>query len=367
MTKILVIEDEIELREAVVDWLQFEDFTVFQAGNGRTGIALAIQQLPDIIISDVMMPELDGYQVLQEMRTRPETAVIPFIFLTALADRRELRHGMEMGADDYLTKPFTRDELLNAIHSRLERLSVNRQQVDQALDELRQTILRTLPHELRTPLTGILGLGEILAHSPDGLTVADLQEMGQLTLDAGNRLLRLVENYQYFIEIEFRNSQPVNEECTEECKVEASGLMREISANLAMQYDRINDLHVMAEPASLKIDPRDWAKIIFELVDNAFKFSPPGTAVQINGWRMDDDPQALRYQLSVADLGVGFPPEQVAKIGGYMQFDRKKHEQQGSGLGLAIIKRLAQLYGATFEIVSGPQKGTTLTFTVPLL
>ncbi|MEZ4590415.1 MAG: hybrid sensor histidine kinase/response regulator [Chloroflexota bacterium] len=362
MTKILVIEDEIELREAVADWLQFEDFTVFQAGNGRNGIAVAVQELPDIIISDVMMPELDGYQVLQEMRARPETAVIPFIFLTALADRRELRHGMEMGADDYLTKPFTRDELLNAIHSRLERQSVNRQQVEQALDELRQTILRTLPHELRTPLTGILGLGEILAHSPEDLSVTDLQEMGQLTLDAGNRLLRLVENYQYFVEIEFRDGVPPDEAY----EVEASGLMREISATLAVQYDRVNDLHVLAESATLKLDPRDWAKIIFELVDNAFKFSPPGTAVRINGWRINDDPLAPRYQLSVADLGVGFMPEHVSKIGGYMQFNRKKREQQGSGLGLAIVKRLAQLFGATVEVVSEVNKGTTITFSLPL-
>ena len=81
MTKILIIEDEVELRESVVDWLYFEDFTVFQAENGRAGFDLAIRELPDIIISDVMMPEVDGYKVLQELRAHPETAAIPFIFL----------------------------------------------------------------------------------------------------------------------------------------------------------------------------------------------------------------------------------------------------------------------------------------------
>ena len=145
MTKILIIEDEMELRESVVDWLLFEDFIVLQAENGRIGIELAVRELPDIILSDVMMPEVDGYEVLQALRAHRETAVIPFIFLTALADRREVRQGMVMGADDYLTKPFSRDELLNAIQSRLDRHSVNQQQTEAALSELRRTILRTSP------------------------------------------------------------------------------------------------------------------------------------------------------------------------------------------------------------------------------
>lgn len=362
MNKILVIEDEVELREAVADWLKFEAFTVFQAGNGRKGIALAVEELPDLIISDVIMPEMDGYQVLQELRTRRETAVIPFIFLTALADRHEQRHGMEMGADDYLTKPFTRDELLNAIHSRLERQTINRQQIDQALDELRQTIMRTLPHELRTPLTGILGLAEILSSHPELLTPGELQEMGQLTLASGRRLLRLVENYQYFVEIELRDG-PCR---AEEYVVGAGGQLREICESLAMAHDRKADLQVVAEWASLPVSSYDWAKIVFELVDNAFKFSAPGTAVRVVAEQVSDGQGGARYQLAVSDQGDGFQPEHIAKIGGYMQFNRHKQEQQGSGLGLAIVKRLAQLYGGSFAVTNGTTAGATITLTLPL-
>ena len=119
MTKILVIEDELFVRENIVDLLEAEDFDVFSTENGILGILWAQENLPDLVICDVMMPTISGHDVLAEMRDMPETELIPFIFLTAMADKDDIRHAMELGADDYLTKPFTRDELLNGITTRL--------------------------------------------------------------------------------------------------------------------------------------------------------------------------------------------------------------------------------------------------------
>ena len=119
MTRILVIEDDLFVRENIVELLEAEDFEVFSTENGILGILWAQDNRPDLVICDVMMPEMNGYDVLAEMRQLPTTALIPFIFLTAMADKRDIRHGMELGADDYLTKPFTREELLNAINARL--------------------------------------------------------------------------------------------------------------------------------------------------------------------------------------------------------------------------------------------------------
>lgn len=123
MTKILVIEDETNIRENIVDLLESEEFEAVSAPNGNIGVQVAKAEHPDLILCDVMMPELDGYGVLMELRADPDTALIPFIFLTAKADRNDLRQGMNLGADDYLTKPCTPDELLNAIASRLSRAS----------------------------------------------------------------------------------------------------------------------------------------------------------------------------------------------------------------------------------------------------
>lgn len=116
--KILIIEDNEDIRDSSVEILELADYEVLQADNGKTGVELALRHLPDIILCDIMMPELDGYGVLYLLSKNPETANIPFIFLTAKAERADMRKGMEMGADDYLTKPFDDIELLNTIESR---------------------------------------------------------------------------------------------------------------------------------------------------------------------------------------------------------------------------------------------------------
>jgi EAL domain-containing protein (putative c-di-GMP-specific phosphodiesterase class I) len=121
MTKILVIEDEESVRENLLDLLEAENFETLTAENGLIGINLALSFMPDLILCDMMMPEMDGLGVLTAVRQDPATATIPFIFLTAKSAHADFRQGMDMGADDYLTKPFTRSELLRAIMNRLER------------------------------------------------------------------------------------------------------------------------------------------------------------------------------------------------------------------------------------------------------
>ena len=121
MKKILLIEDETSVRENLLDLLEAEGFETITAANGKVGIDLALSQTPDLILCDLMMPEIDGYGVLQKLRQEVLTATIPFIFLTAKSTRMDFRQGMDLGADDYLTKPFTRAELLGAINSRLNK------------------------------------------------------------------------------------------------------------------------------------------------------------------------------------------------------------------------------------------------------
>lgn len=121
MTKILVIEDEPTVRANLVDLLEAENFETIAAENGKIGIEKAIAYTPDLILCDMMIPEMDGYGVLTTLREEPKTSVIPLIFLTAKASKSDIRQGMDLGADDYLTKPFTRAELLSAIFGRLER------------------------------------------------------------------------------------------------------------------------------------------------------------------------------------------------------------------------------------------------------
>jgi DNA-binding NarL/FixJ family response regulator len=121
MKKILVIEDEAETRDNLVLMLDMEGFKALSAPNGRKGVAVARKELPHVILCDVSMPELDGYGVLEALRSDEKTVSIPFIFLTAKTDKKDLRTGMNLGADDYLTKPASAEDVLDAINARLDR------------------------------------------------------------------------------------------------------------------------------------------------------------------------------------------------------------------------------------------------------
>ncbi|HAL80994.1 MAG TPA: transcriptional regulator [Mucilaginibacter sp.] len=134
--KVLIIEDNNDIRENIVEILELAGYTVFAANNGKTGVDLAIKNTPDIILCDIMMPELDGYGVLYMLNKYPETSAVPFIFLTAKSERVDLRKGMEMGADDYLTKPFDDLELLNSIESRLKKKELQQNFYSRSLDQL---------------------------------------------------------------------------------------------------------------------------------------------------------------------------------------------------------------------------------------
>jgi CheY-like chemotaxis protein len=124
MKKVLFIEDDTVVRENTAELLELADYNVITAANGRSGLAIARQELPDIIVCDIMMPEMDGYGVLQALAEDPKTRHIPFIFLSAKTEHKDIRRGMDLGADDYLTKPFEEDELISAIESRLAKMAI---------------------------------------------------------------------------------------------------------------------------------------------------------------------------------------------------------------------------------------------------
>jgi CRP-like cAMP-binding protein/ActR/RegA family two-component response regulator len=140
--KVLIIEDNDDIRENVIEILELAGYTVASTNNGKAGVELAFQDTPDIILCDIMMPELDGYGVLYLLSKRPETIAVPFIFLTAKAEHFDRRKGMEMGADDYLTKPFDDMELLAAIESRLKKKEGQQAFYSKSLDKLNMLVAK---------------------------------------------------------------------------------------------------------------------------------------------------------------------------------------------------------------------------------
>jgi diguanylate cyclase (GGDEF)-like protein len=198
MPKILVIEDDQAVRENLLELLESENFDVLGAENGILGVQLAREVIPDLILCDVMMPELDGHGVIQTLRGNPTTAMIPFIFLTARADKVDFRQGMELGADDYLTKPCTADELLRAVATRLQKqaaLITLTQTYVTALNEAEERLNHLLHHDSLTGLSNQLSLRERLTEILSQQNRAE-QDLPILLLQL-NRWNRIYETLGY--------------------------------------------------------------------------------------------------------------------------------------------------------------------------
>ena len=354
MKKILFIDDNAALREETLDALQLEGFDVFSADCGLRGIEVAKEQIPDLILCDIMMPEIDGYEVYRQLKATPTTSLIPFIFLTALAEHTDLRKGMNLGADDYVFKPIQLTELLQTINTRLGKSIEIKNQIKRRMDELNNRIIHLLPHELLTPLNGILGFSSLIYEESGNLNRHEISEMALAIQTSGNRLLDLINNYLRYVSV---TSKDFN---TQNIKINhVSGIIKEISLRIAEKYHRIEDLVLELDEADVMIEYDDFEFLIKELVDNAFKFSESNSNIIVLSTLKD---QSL--EIRITDHGTGFPFESMEDIGAFNQFNRKKLEQQGSGLGLITSMLIAQRYHGSVQF-KNDKFGATVILTLP--
>ena len=356
MKKILVIDDDEWLRDMVKIALMDRGYAVIEADNGATGIEVARKELPDLILCDVRMERVDGYLTLATLRDEPATASIPFILITGMADTAGMRHGMELGADDYLPKPFTIDGLYAAVDARLKKAQTTREEAEKKLSALRDNISLMLPHEMRTPLNGILGFGELLQSAADSLPPEEVADMGRAIYESGRRLERLIENFLVYVQLEITAGNPSRAGELRGKTVAAAGVIGDRANLVATQCGRVSDLKLQLDASPVSISEDYLGKLTVELVQNACKFSKDGTPVTIS---LNGSPTGVT--IAISDHGRGFTADQIARIGAYMQFDRKSQEQQGAGLGLIIAKRIAELHGGSLAITSDATRGTTVT------
>jgi DNA-binding response OmpR family regulator/anti-sigma regulatory factor (Ser/Thr protein kinase) len=351
--KILIVEDEPQIIEFLEVALKLNNYAVFKAINGRDGLEKANRYLPDLIISDVMMPEMDGYQMLSELKKSPDTATIPTLIVSAKSDRGDVRYGMNLGADDYLTKPFDIEDLLNAVESKLKKTQAMNEVISDKMEGLRSSIRSTLPHEIRTPLNIILGYSNILLKKNDYSCTEDVREMISGINYGAKRLHSLFENYLLYASLEVL---AINKEevlaLKSKTAVESRAILWEIANKAAEKYERLEDIVICADAADLKMSEFYFSKVISELCDNAFKFSKAGTFVRIDAIAEGD-----KYIIEIMDEGRGMTKAQIASIGAYQQFDRDLYEQQGAGLGLSIVKKIMDLHSLEMDIVSDQGAG----------
>jgi two-component system sensor histidine kinase/response regulator len=364
MSKILVIDDEASLRKMIHRALEQKGFEVIEAANSNEGFVQAHECLPDLILCDVNMDGTGvGFTTLTKLRENAATAAIPFILMTGMADAAGMRRGMELGADDYLAKPFKMEDLYATVNARLRKTRTVREEAEKKLALLRSQISVALPHEMRTPLSGILSNAELLATADGTLDQNAITEISQDIYQSAQRLEQLIENFLIYAQLEIIASDPHRTGTLRAARTpRAAEIARTAATAQAEKAGRQENLVLDLAETSLPMAEDYFKKIVAELVQNALKFSDPGTTVRVR-LAMENG----RIIFSVTDAGRGFSHEQIRRIGAYSQFDRKMQDDQGLGLGLAISKKLVEAHGGTLTIESGLGTGTTITLSLPAI
>lgn len=365
---ILFVEDNAGLRENAALVLELEGYTVRVAADGREALdILEAGFVPELIVSDIMMPRLDGYAFFRVVRQMPHLRSVPFIFLTALGARHEISLGKIMGADDYLVKPFEPEEFLIAIRNKLQRVAELRASAAEELDQARRQLVQLLSHELRTPLTYVTGGFALLAEEmqrPQDLALSeDVRVSLELIQSGTQRLNRLAEQMVLYSQI---ISGYVRH------RVETTSEVLDLTQVLR---DAALDLRDLAQGHEIAIDQRAIGSgpiciagvrellvaAVSEVLRNAILYSLAGSTVHLevmcdNGWAT----------VIVRDHGVGIKVEEQEHVWQILvQSNRERHEQQGSGMGLPVVKGIVEAHGGSVSLQSAPGEGTTVILRLP--
>ncbi|MEG4839752.1 hybrid sensor histidine kinase/response regulator [Microcoleus sp. B9-D4] len=370
---ILIVDDEPDNFDVLETLLSEQEYELYYAANGQEAIASLDVFEPDLILLDVMMPGIDGIEVCRQIKAMSKWKAVPIIMVTALNRKSDLANCLTAGADDFISKPVNAIELRARVHSmlRIKQQYDNIQNLyhiqentlnllESTLNELRGNLASTLSHELNTPLNGILGTIGLLKADIEHMDIAQIREILGWANDSARRLEKLTKKFLIYLELELSASRQHKIESAR-TQFSASAIEAALKSQ-AQSVNRNNDLVLALEEAEIALSDRYLSTIVHQLVDNALKFSSPGTTIKVSSKVV-----GKMLNLSVHDSGRGMTEEQIAKIGAFMQFERKRYEQQGTGIGLKIVQKIVEQAGGEFSITSIYQKETTVHLTLPIV
>ncbi len=365
---VLVVEDDINLLSGIVDVLDSVEIQVLQASNGREALQVLKTSavMPGVIVSDIGMPLMNGYELLENVRKERDWLEIPFIFLTALADEQEIRRGMIAGVDDYLTKPFTPETLVDAIRAKLRR----REQLIAAraaqISKIKHDILGIFNHEFRTPLTPVVAYSEMLTRDTEGMSPEELRDFIRGIQQGTAQLRRLVEDFILLVELESGNAKDEYESRKREINdirpfFEVAQLML---AEAAAEKQLIMELEAPDWIPPFEGDPTYVQGALIRLLDNAIKFTDDfGCKVSVSA---ESDMQNII--IHIRDAGRGIPATELQNIfDPFYQVNREHFEDKGTGSGLAIVRGIMLLHGGAIHVASTPGQGSIFSLYFPRL
>ncbi|MGD1717275.1 ATP-binding response regulator [Dapis sp. BLCC M172] len=381
---ILIVDDTPANLEVLSETLGAVGYDVAIATTGQRALKQLERELSDLILLDITMPDMDGFEVCQKLKANPTTRNIPVIFITALADTDNKIKGFELGAVDYITKPFQEQEVLARVktHLQLALLTQNLEQevamkvfsleqakqAAEAANKAKSLFLANMSHELRTPLNAVLGITEGLQDEVFGSMNEQQMKALQIIESSGTHLLELINDILDVTKIE---SGQLELSCTPTavaplCK-SSLAFIKPLAQKKAIQLKT----KLPQNLPELLIDERRIRQVLINLLNNAVKFSPDGGSVSLEVQANSLNPNASDSQnflrIAVIDNGIGIAPENLNKLfQPFVQIDNSlNRDYQGTGLGLTLVKRIVDRHGGKVEVSSEVGVGSCFTVDLP--
>lgn len=368
---ILIVDDIPKNLQVLSNILNTEGYQIAFASHGRQALTVVQHSLPDLILLDIMMPEIDGYQVCEMLKAAESTRDIPVIFLTGKAETEDIAKGFKCGAVDYITKPFNAIELLSRVKTHLDlklskdaiveynkRLKAYQEDLQQAIAS-KDKFFSIIAHDLRGPFTGFIGLSELLLDESANLSKDDVVNIAQNMHKAAKKLFNFLENL-----LEWSRAQMGRIDFNPNKFTLFELIRRTISLNReTAQNKNIELVSAVGESLYAYGDSNMFNTIMRNIVSNALKFTKEGGKVEVTAEDINDD----FIVISVIDNGIGMSEDALSKI---FRIDMKyttpgTNKESGSGLGLILCKELVDKLSGKIEVFSVQGEGTTFKITLP--
>jgi signal transduction histidine kinase len=371
-TSLVIVDDDEIVRSLMRAALEQDGFAVTEAADGTAAFELCTAALPDLVIADVVMPHMDGFELCRELRRRPETAHLPILMATGLDDTPSIEKAYECGATDFISKPISWLILSHRIRYMLraarafEELRANQEILiaakiaAEAANRSKTEFLANMSHELRTPLNAIIGFSTLMHDGTHGPMPPRYQQYPSLIVEAGEHLLEIINSV---LDIARAES---NQLVLDRREVEIEPIVRfssRVVKQMAQKAGITYEVELKGELPRLYADAAKLRQVLINLLSNAIKFTPSGGQVGLTVEPAGDGGIAF----SIRDTGIGIEPQNIEiALTPFGQVDaRFARKYEGVGLGLPLSKRLVELHGGTLDISSALGVGTTVVVRLP--
>lgn len=365
---VLVVDDSEMNVDLLENMLERYQYTIYTSVRGEEALDIAQKELPEIILLDINMPGMNGYEVCRRLKADEQTADIPVIFISALDDTDNILEGFEAGGVDYITKPFKYREVLARIHTQvtlarqkreIEQMRERESQHYESMDKLRRQFIGSATHDLKNPLFVISGYADMLEMSPEVADREHLVAFVQSIQRGVDKMSGLVHDILDLLQLETGVT-------LKKSKVDFGTFLEESLQDMWIRVKEKNislTLHKPDEATEIHIDRQRFARVIDNLVSNAIKYTHSGGHVDVTG-----KVGHTTVVIEVIDDGLGIPEDIIPVI--FQPFQRVNTEehmaQDGTGLGLSIVKTLVEQHMGTVKVESSLGKGSRFIVTIPI-